>query len=284
MGLVMRRLVVAVALIGFATGALAADYETDFPTLRGSTPYIPAPPRQLNWEGAYGGGQVGYGMTSMDFSKAAGSITAFDPNNSFTAPFGSVSSWANFGTDNARAPSYGGFIGYNWQFDELIVGFEANYNHTKLFGSTTATHCYDAVNTSCLAAIQLGDGNFYNAVVTATASMRITDYGTARLRTGWVNDNWLPYAMVGLAVARVEISKFATATGTPVGPGTAFTRTEGFVDSPMLAWGYSAGVGVDYMLFPNVFLRAEYEFVSFFLVSDVRSQIHSGHVGVGVKF
>src|SRR5215831_9276771 len=165
MGLVMRRLVVAVALIGIATGALAADYETDFPTLRGSTPYIPAPPRHLNWEGAYGGGQVGYGATFMDFSKAAGSITAFDPNNAFTAPFGSVSSWANFGTDNARAPSYGGFIGYNWQFDEVIVGFEANYNHTKLFGSTTATRCYDAVNTSCLAAIQLGDSNFYNAVV-----------------------------------------------------------------------------------------------------------------------
>src|SRR5262245_33910936 len=180
MGPVMRRLVVAVALIGFATSALAADYETDFPTLRGSTPFIPAPPRHMNWEGFYGGGQVGYGATFMDFSRAGRSITAFDPNNTFTAPFGSVSSWASLGTDNARAPTYGGFIGYNSQWDEIILGFEANYNHTKLFGSATSSRCYNTPPvTGCSAAITLGDGNDYNATVIAAGAMRITDYGTA---------------------------------------------------------------------------------------------------------
>ena|SRR5215510_6207085 len=287
MGPVMRRLVVAVALIGFATGALAADYDTDFPTLRGSTPYIPVPPRYTNWNGFYGGGQLGYGASFLDFAKTGSSITAFDPNNSFTAPFGSVASWVNLGTTHDRAPNYGAFIGHNWQFDDLILGFEANYNHTNLFGSATATRCYDAVLTTCNAAITLGDGNNYNAVVTATAAMRISDYGTARLRAGWVNDNWLPYAMIGLAVGRVEISRYATATGTPVNPpgtGTPFTRTEGTFNSPMLAWGTSAGLGVDFLLFPNVFVRAEYEFVKFFLVSDVRSQIHNGRLGLGYKF
>jgi opacity protein-like surface antigen len=221
----------------------------------------------------------------MDFSKAGRSITAFDPNNTLTAPFGSVSTWANLGTDNATGATYGAFIGYNWQFDELIIGFEANYNHTNLSGSATNSQCYNTPSvTNCASAIVLGDGNPYNAVVTATAAMRITDYGTARLRAGWVNDNWLPYAMIGLAVGRVEISKYATATGTPTGLGTAFTRTEGPVNSPMLAWGYSAGAGVDFLLFPNVFVRAEYEFVKFLLVSDFRSQIHNGRLGVGFKF
>jgi len=285
MGPVMRRLVVAVALLGFATGASAADYEpSDFPTLRGSSPYVPAPPRHMNWGGFYGGGQVGYGASFMDFSKTGKSIIAFDPSNTFTAPFGSVSSWVDLGTDNGRAASYGGFIGYNWQWDDLILGFEANYNHTKLFGSATATRCYDAVITSCSAAITLGDGNDYNATVTAVASARITDYGTARLRAGWVNDNLLSYAMIGLAVGRVEISRYATATGTPVTAGTAFTRTEGTVNSPMLAFGYSAGLGADFLIFPNVFVRAEYEFVKFLLVSDVRSQIHNGRLGMGLKF
>lgn len=281
----MRRLVVAVALIGLATSALAADYETDFPTLRGSTPYVPVPPRHVDWSGPYGGGQVGYGASFMDFSKAGQGITAFDPNNTLTAPFGSVSTWANLGTDNARGATYGAFIGYNWQFDELIIGFEANYNHTNLFGSATNSQCYNTPSvTNCSSAIVLGDGNPYNATVTAAAAMRITDYGTARLRAGWVNDYWLPYAMIGLAVGRVEISRYATATGTPTGFGTAFTRTEGTVNSPMFAWGYSAGLGIDFLLFSNVFVRAEYEFVKFFLVSDFRSQIHNGRLGVGVKF
>jgi len=290
----MRRLV-AIASIAFATGAFAtgewatgawaADYEpSDFPTLRGSTPYVPGPTRYVNWGGFYGGGQVGYGASSMDFSKAGRSITAFDQSVTFTAPFGSVSNWASLGTDTGKAPTYGAFVGYNWQFDDLILGFEANYNHTNLFGSARGTRCYDAVLTTCSAAITLGDGNDYNATVTATASTRITDYGTARLRAGWVADNVLPYAMIGLAVGRAEISRYATATGTPTGAGAAFTRTEGTFNSSMLAWGYSAGLGGDWLLFPNVFVRAEYEFVKFFVVSDFRSQIHNGRLGLGMKF
>jgi outer membrane immunogenic protein len=220
----------------------------------------------------------------MDFSKAGRSINAFDPNATFTAPFGSVSNWVNLGNDTSKAATYGAFIGYNLQFDDLILGFEANYNHTNLLGSASGTRCYDAVLTTCSAAITLGDGNDYNARVTATASMRITDYGTARLRAGWVADNLLPYAMIGLAVGRAEISRYATATGTPTGAGTAFTRTEGTVNSSMLAWGYSAGLGADWLIYRDVFVRAEYEFVQFFLVSDFRSQIHNGRLGLGMKF
>ena len=292
MGPVMRRLIavasIAFATGGWATGAWAADYEpSDFPTLRGSTPYIPAPTRHVNWGGFYGGGQVGYSASTMDFAKAGGSIAAFDPNVTFTAPFGSVSNWVSLGDDTSKAPTYGAFVGYNWQFDDLILGFEANYNHTNLFGTASATRCYDAVLTTCSSAIPLGDGNSYNATVTATASMRITDYGTARLRAGWVVDNVLPYAMIGLAVGRAELSRYATATGTPVNPpgtGTPFTRTEGTFDSSMLMWGYSAGLGADMLIYRDVFVRAEYEFVKFLLVSDFRSQIHNGRLGLGVKF
>jgi outer membrane immunogenic protein len=295
MGPVMR-LVAAVASITFAastwaagawlTDAWAADYEpSDFPTLRGSTPYVPAAPRHVNWGGFYGGGQVGYGASVMDFSKAGRSINAFDPNVSFTAPFGSMSSWVDLGTDTGTAPTYGAFVGYNWQYDDLIVGFEANYSHTNLFGTATASRCYNTPSLpNCSSAIRLGDTNDYNATVTATASMRMTDYGTARLRAGWVADNVLPYAMIGLAVGRAEISRYATATGTPTGAGTPFTRTEGNLNSSMLTWGYSAGLGADWLIYRDIFVRAEYEFVKFFLVSDFRSQIHNGRLGLGVKF
>jgi outer membrane immunogenic protein len=300
MGPVMR-LVAAAASIAFAAGAYAtgawtdawltkvwaADYEpSDFPTLRGSAPYVPGPPRHVNWSGFYGGGQVGYGASYMDFSKAGTSINAFDSNASFTAPFGSVSNWVSLSNDTGKAANYGAFVGYNWQYDDLILGFEANYNHTDLLGSSSAQRCYNSAPSlpNCAPAITLGDGNVYDATVTATASMRITDYGTARLRAGWVADNVLPYAMIGLAIGRAEISRYATAIGAPSGAGTPFTRTEGTVNSSMLMWGYSAGLGADWLLFPNVFVRAEYEFVKFFVVSDFRSQIHNGRLGLGMRF
>ena len=77
---------------------------------------------------------------------------------------------------------------------------------------------------------------------------------TARLRAGWVVDNVLPYAMVGLAVGRAEISRYATATGTPVNPpGTAYAvhQNRGHINSSMLTWGYSAGLGADWSDFPR---------------------------------
>jgi outer membrane immunogenic protein len=285
----MRRLIalasIALAASAWASSAWAADYEPDFPVLRGSSPYVPASPRHTSWGGFYAGGQVGYSASYMDFAKAGRSIGAFDSNNSFTAPFGSVSTWASLGTDNGKAPTYGGFIGYNWQWDDLILGFEANYSHSSLFGSASGTRCYNTPTvTGCDPAIALGDGNTYNATATATTSMRITDYATARLRAGWVVDNVLPYAMIGLAVGRAEISRYATATGTPTGAGTPFTRTEGTFNSSMLTWGYSAGLGADWLIVPDVFVRAEYEFVKFLLVSDFRSQVHNGRLGLGVRF
>src|SRR5262245_33865508 len=126
MGPVMRRLVAAASIAfaagSWATSACAADYEpSDFPTLRGSAPYVPAAPRHVNWGGFYGGGQVGYGASYMDFSKAGRSINAFDPNASFTAPFGSVQSWVSLGNDTAKGATYGAFIGYNLQLDDLIL-------------------------------------------------------------------------------------------------------------------------------------------------------------------
>lgn len=279
----MRRLVVALGLITLASNALAADYE--LPTLRGSSPYVPAPPTYTRWTGYYVGGQVGYSAAHTDFSQVPGSLTAFDSTIPFTAPFGLVSSWASLGGGTSSTASYGAFIGFNTQWDEVVLSFEANYNHTSLSTSSSDSRCYnDAVPLTCLGNITLGDTNEYIATVLATGAMRITDYGTFRFRAGWAYETVLPYAMVGVAVGRALTSRFATASGTPTGAGTAFVTSEGQVDTSMLVWGYSAGLGVDWLVLPNVFLRGEYEYVSFFKVSDMKTDIHTGRVGAGFRF
>src|SRR5438128_2523048 len=138
MGPVMRRQVVAVALIGFATGAFAADYETDFPTLRGSTPYIPAPPRHTNWSGSYAGGQAGFGISGMNL----GRTTVYGPTDPFLAPLPNASTWALFGTDHPKAGNFGAFIGYLAQWDDVVLGVELNYNRTRLFGASSAAQSF----------------------------------------------------------------------------------------------------------------------------------------------
>ena len=52
----------------------------------------------------------------------------------------------------------------------------------------------------------------------------------------------------------------------------------------VFAYGYAAGLGLDVALLPNVFLRAEWEYVQFIPVEDFKIHLNTGRVGVGIKF
>jgi hypothetical protein len=74
-GAVMRRLLVALGLVGLISQASAGEFE--LPTLRGTSPFIPAPQTHTLWSGFYAGGQVGYGSTHFDFSDATKSLVEY---------------------------------------------------------------------------------------------------------------------------------------------------------------------------------------------------------------
>ncbi len=81
-GAVMRRLLVAVALIATLSDASAGDF--DLPILRGSEPVAPIGPvppigpMVSRWGGFFAGGQVGMGVANMDFSNATQSLVAHE--------------------------------------------------------------------------------------------------------------------------------------------------------------------------------------------------------------
>jgi len=284
MGPGMRRLiaVAAIALAAGATGvwmtsASAADYEpSDFPTLRGSTPYVPVAPTYRRWSGFYAGGQAGFGISGMDL----GRVTAYGPTDPFLSPLGLASAWAVFGSDHPKAGNFGAFAGYMSQWDDVVLGVELNYNRTRLLGVSSAAQSFTAV------ALPSGSLNTYDGTILATSSMKITDYGTIRLRGGWAYDNFMPYAMVGLAVGWAQLNRSVNVSGTPSAgsPGGApFVITNSSETLPIL-WGYSAGLGADILVTSNVFLRAEYEFVQFLTASNVKANINAVRGGLGYRF
>jgi outer membrane immunogenic protein len=279
----MRRGLVVLCLLALMTQTNAQEF--DVPTLRGTSPFIPVAPKYTRWDGVYVGGQVGYGMSNMDFRDAFDNVNIFDPNFQLTAPLGRVSSWASFGQKDVRAASYGGFIGYNAQFTDTVVGVELNLNGTSLFGSSSASRCYIDLNPACHASIVLGDGHAYDVNVNAAATARINGYGTLRARAGWAYENFLPYATAGVVVARAEVTRTATAdaTPTPTSTGTAFVRTETDRQT-RFAWGWSAGVGLDYLIMRNVFLRGEYEYIKLNPVGHIELSINTVRAGAGVRF
>ena len=184
--------------------------------------------------------------------------------------------------------SYGLFAGYNVQFSDVIFGVEFHYNRSSFSANAPVTP---------IGRIVTVNGVEYDVDIGGSASMSITDYGAARLRAGWIVDNFLAYGAVGLAVGRADITRSAQVSGTqtvvctavndPPGCGIATPFTAQSINESKNAhflYGWSAGGGVDVMLMPNFFVRGEIEYITFTKAQGILAQIGTARVGAGFKF
>ncbi len=196
---VMRRTALAAATAAAAAASsMPSAIALDF--LRGSVSSY------SKWDGGYFGITGNASSAHSNFSQGAGDLVAFILRNTTMENEGHVSSWSTSAPSEARGQGFGAFIGYNWQIDPtLILGWEAAYtkfNRDLTMGSTDAmTRVFD-------------ESTGYTATVSVATdvSLRIKDYGTFRGRAGYVIGQFLPYAFVGLAVARATIYRAATVT------------------------------------------------------------------------
>jgi len=275
----MRCLLVALGLIGLLSPALAADY--DLPTLRGTeTTFLPAFPRYFNWQGFYVGGQATYSSASSDFSTATQPLVAFSLRNSTILAQMSPDQWPVLTVRDTSAAGFGGFMGYNFQWDTAIIGLELNYTHSAL----------DAGAQSFPIARSQVFGGFNNAVsLTASGAVNISDFITTRARFGWSINNFMPYATVGLAFGRADMALATNVDVKQLDPNTNALVAE-FV-FPMnqakegaYLYGYSGGGGLEFALTQNIFARGEYEYIQWARIWSINSSMHNFRGGLGVKF
>lgn len=276
----MRKLMVAVALLGMMQSAHAADMP-DFPVLRGSFEEGLSR-RSVNWQGYYVGGQAGYGSTDENFTGATNtqiarllSLTTIE--NEFH-----VSQWPLMGKESQRSTSYGAFGGYNAQWEDIVLGVEFSYMHGKSGGQSGGTMSRSFTTS---------DGYSNGVDSSSTASIYISDFATFRARAGYSIDAFLPYLFGGVAIGKADIARSSsvTAAGTYVGtavpappPYGPVTVGANDVQHNHMLYGYSAGLGVDINLWGGLFMRAEYEYLRF--TSTIDTSINTGRVGLGYKF
>ncbi|HZP79228.1 MAG TPA: outer membrane beta-barrel protein [Pseudolabrys sp.] len=278
MVLSIRSLSAAGALAVLCASAHAADYSipiSDAP-LRGSKTYEVAPPTYPHWDGFYFGAQAGMSFQNADFSNASQSqITSIFQN---TSQLNDVSGWTILGKGTASATAFGAFMGYNFQWDQLVAGVEANYN--RLSGKQIG-------QTGTVGPIIASDGFTFTA--TSTATLKITDMLTLRGRAGYTIDRFMPYAFVGVGIARADISRTTNFTQVLNSGGANVTAAlsgnpASESQSGALAYGVTAGLGVEAAITQNLFLRAEWEYVGFAPIHDIRANVNSARVGLGLKF
>jgi hypothetical protein len=228
----MRRLVCGLLLAGVAAPALAGDFDNSW--LRGSSTDVPLPRPYARRSGLYGGGQVSADFHGVGFNNDGNSTIAQFKSTDPVLAAVAINQMHPLGSLTTTGLSYGGFVGYNYQIDDIVLGIELDLSHAA---STTTANQNQAATSGQLAngtITQNGQTTTASGLLpeppgganppvngfqtitstilyiptsvttqnTATASLR--DYSTARIRGGWAYDNFLPYVAVGLSVARID--------------------------------------------------------------------------------
>jgi outer membrane immunogenic protein len=271
--------VVAAMMMGAVTVAQAADMP-DLPILRGSfTDGLTT--SRVNWEGYYLGGQGGYGSSDENFSGSSTNLLATLLANNVVQEMG-VSQWnLGFSKQSSRTSAFGAFTGYNWQWDDAVLGLEASYMHGNFGGSSIASK-------ELVSGAPLSDTFYHDVAVTSTAVINITDMATFRGRAAYAFDCFLPYAFGGFALGNASVvghtaTVHDAVSAAPLGPFTPLaTLSASDVVHNHLIYGYTAGLGVDINLIGGLFARAEYEYVRF--TTSVDTSINTVRAGLGYKF
>lgn len=235
------------------------------------------------WDGVNFGVSLGLTNMNTDFGNSTSALVAYSLRNTEVEDQFSPSSWTTLPSTTTNSRQYGAFLGYNWQWDQLVIGVDVAYNNTPSLQTSASDSIARQVVTT--------PDNVNNAVtITAQSSVKLVDYATMRARFGYSMGQFLPYAVLGGAVGRFNYANTETTinvgtppAGSPVLPFSTID-TESNSKNNAITGGVLAGLGIDVAVLPNVFLRAEWEFIAFAPIGGIKANINTGRVGVGVKF
>ncbi|GJE17409.1 outer membrane protein [Methylobacterium marchantiae] len=292
-------LLTSVTLVWFST-AQAADL--DYGVLRGPD-YEPAS-AEIDWNGFYFGAHAGYSSASLGFKNAYKDMLLDEIHDTTGETIFNASTLLRQGSRRIDSTTFGGFAGYNYQFDEIVIGIEVDY--TSFNGSGTVS---GVTGRSKI----LESGLFEAVEVGAKSSTKINDYGTIRARAGYVIGNFLPFITGGLAIGRAKVEDkvnykdygfdqaayLANQTSgknsdiynfgyqffnqnnpnSSIPGDTPLTRTK-----TKVVGGVTLGGGLEFALTQNILLRGEYQYVLFNDFDGHTVNINTVRGGAAVKF
>lgn len=224
----MRRIQCALlttfAVIGLSAAASAADMPAAPARVYTKAP-IMAP--AFSWTGFYIGGDVGYGW---------GGSTGTSTNAAGAFPLAYSA--------NSTGVIGGGFLGYNYQINEFVVGVEADWQFANNSGS--------------------GIGVLPPSY---TMTTKINNYGSLRGRLGYAMDRWMIFATGGWAWGSASTSYGFTGAAAPY-------YTNSFNGN-----GWTAGAGFEYAFMNNWLARVEYRYTDLGSSSYTDVTSNSGETG-----
>jgi outer membrane immunogenic protein len=184
-----------------------------------------AAPVTYNWSGFYVGANAGWAWGRQS---TAPIISGSGPVSTSTAISGVIG---------------GGQIGYNWQFNRIVLGLEADFQASGQNGDFTTNNSVAGVT------------------VTKTANEKLDYFGTVRGRIGYTWSQYLAYFTGGWAYGHATFSGVDAAIG-------AF---DVFSGPGNMANGWTVGGGLEWAFLDRWSAKIEYLYVDF--GSDSRTSI-----------
>lgn len=292
----MRVVLLAIAMLGMAASAQAADMP-DF--LRGS---LDGSTSSVNWRGWYAGGTAAYNSSAQDFRGSLTGLTNFIYRD--TTLEGPTSALTALGKATTQGTGFGAFVGRNWQWDDVILGIEANYNYMSRLSAYSSSSLGPLLITNPPGENPpAGTSDTYSVKLVGSAVATLQDMITFRGRAGYAWGDIMPYMFGGLAVGRMDVERSVTTTttkrvdtittdlagntitilGTPqTVPALTTTMSQGRTSNFVVGW--TGGLGFEFRLWEGLFARAEYEHVGFTPVENVTVTVDTARVGLGYKF
>ncbi|MET4632218.1 outer membrane protein [Kaistia defluvii] len=203
-------------------GAQAADLTYE------PAPVAAAAPAAFNWTGFYLGVHAGAAITDFDYSS---------PDNDFPG----------FSDDNT------GFLGgvqagYNWQFDNIVVGLQTDFAYTS---AKVSLNGFD------------GEG----------LEQKLEWLGSTTARIGYAFDNLLVYGKGGVAYGQSKLELSAIGLS---------------ADDSKWHTGWTAGVGAEYAFTQNITGLVEYNYVDLgsqdYFNGAVSSDLTSNVIKAGLNY
>jgi len=209
----------ATALFG-ATCAVATVQFACAADLSSRVAPLPVMPVAYNWAGFYVGANGGYGWATIDTTSTSLFNGAFE----------------NTTSHNRNGGFVGGQIGYNFfPFPHFLLGFEGDGDWADLTNNDTT--CRDAFNCS-------------------NADGKDNWFATARVRMGYVLDDWLFYGTGGFAWVGQQTTRTIVAAPANeqvlVGQSASLSATR---------TGWTLGGGVEYGFWRNWSVNVEYRYM-----------------------